>query len=320
MQSTVLPLAEEMERRILALTCAESPPQVFRALLEGSRLAAPRAAIFLVRQGQFKGWGSVGFDTTAAEQQRGMTLPAESGLLADVLSAKSPDPIIRETSEGNPDFGQDAAQTRFAIAIRVKDRAIAILYAEQSGNGSSWLPPFLNSLVAIAGIRLELDLLRKKVDLATPKPSTPRAMPTAAPAATPVVAPVPRAASPEPAPTPAPTPVPTAAPTAVPIAAPTAVAEAAPAETSTDPGLEAARRFARLVATDIRLYNEEAVVQGRQAGDLAQRLAEPLARGKETYQRRHGALGATAVELLHEACVQVLASGDASLLPRSCFE
>jgi hypothetical protein len=83
-----------------------------------------------------------------------------------------------------------------------------------------------------------------------------------------------------------------------------------------DPSLEAARRFARLVATDIRLYNEEAVVTGRRQRDLADRLADPLGRGKDAFLKRHGALGPTAVEILRAAYVEVLAAGDDSLLPR----
>ena len=86
------------------------------------------------------------------------------------------------------------------------------------------------------------------------------------------------------------------------------------------PQLEAAKRFAKLVATDIRLYNEEAVVLGRQNGDLSDRLGDSLARGKETFLRRHGELGPTALELLHEAYVQVLAAGDSSLIPSSVLD
>jgi len=84
--------------------------------------------------------------------------------------------------------------------------------------------------------------------------------------------------------------------------------------------LDAARRYAKLVATDIRLYNEEAVVLGRRHGDLAQRLAEHLTRGKETFVKRHGSLGPVALEILREAYVDVLAGGDAELLPAAALD
>jgi len=73
--------------------------------------------------------------------------------------------------------------------------------------------------------------------------------------------------------------------------------------------------YARLVATDIRLYNEEDVILGRRQGDLAERLGEHLDKGEETFMRRHGDLGHEGREILHDAYVQVLAGGDAELIP-----
>ena len=77
---------------------------------------------------------------------------------------------------------------------------------------------------------------------------------------------------------------------------------------------EEARRYARLVATDIRLYNEEAVVVGRKQRDLVTRLAEPMRRGRESFARRFPDLGAAGAKLLDDAYTHVLAGGDASLL------
>ena len=80
-----------------------------------------------------------------------------------------------------------------------------------------------------------------------------------------------------------------------------------------DPRREEARRYARLVATGIRLSNEEAVVVGRRR-DLASRLNEHIQRGREAFSRRFPDLGADGAKLLDDAYVQVLAGGDASLL------
>ena len=81
-----------------------------------------------------------------------------------------------------------------------------------------------------------------------------------------------------------------------------------------DPRREEARRFARLVATDIRLYNEEAVVVGRRERDLASRLGEQLKRGRDTFSHRFPDLGPDGTKLLDDAYVQVLAGGDTSLI------
>jgi hypothetical protein len=117
-----------------------------------------------------------------------------------------------------------------------------------------------------------------------------------------------------------------AAPAAAPAAEPVPAAPA-PAESSVAPWIERqgsptegqrreeARRFARLVATDIRLYNEEAVVLGRRNRDLFRRLEEQIERGREAFDRRFPDLGMPGRAVLHEAYVEILAGGDADLLP-----
>ena len=106
-----------------------------------------------------------------------------------------------------------------------------------------------------------------------------------------------------------------------------AAASAPASETSITPWIEPvlapqeslrrdeARRFAKLVATDIRLYNEEAVVLGRRDRDLFRRLADSIERGRELFDRRFPDLGAPGQSLLHQALVEILAGGDEDLLP-----
>ena len=96
------------------------------------------------------------------------------------------------------------------------------------------------------------------------------------------------------------------------------VDEADPATPTSE--VAAAERFAKLVATDIRLYNEEGVMAGRREGDLVERLAQELARGKEAFLKRHGSLGPVAIKLLRAAFVHVLAGGDETLVPESLFD
>jgi hypothetical protein len=102
--------------------------------------------------------------------------------------------------------------------------------------------------------------------------------------------------------------------------APEAPESAAAAPGIDDAEMDAARRYAKLLATDIRLYNEEAVMLGRRHGDLVQRLGEHLDRGKATFLRRHGELGPTALHILHEAYLQVLAGGNAELMPADVLD
>jgi 3'-phosphoadenosine 5'-phosphosulfate sulfotransferase (PAPS reductase)/FAD synthetase len=78
-----------------------------------------------------------------------------------------------------------------------------------------------------------------------------------------------------------------------------------------------AQRYARLLATDIRLYNEEAVLIGRRRRDLAERLEEPLRRARESFRHRFADLGEQGGSLLEEACTDVLAAGDVTAWARS---
>ena len=84
--------------------------------------------------------------------------------------------------------------------------------------------------------------------------------------------------------------------------------------------LHTARSRNDQVATDIRLYNEEAVMLGRRHGDLVERLGRHLGQGKETFLRRHGSMGPAALQILHEAYVQVLAAGNAEIMPASALD
>jgi hypothetical protein len=284
--------AEGLDRQVEAIAEAESPTEVFKALLEGTRLGAPRAAVFLVRQDQIKGWGTVGYGNVAAQKQRAHASPADAGWLGRVMTTQ--DPLI-ETGDGKADldFGQPPSSDWFGIAVRVKSRAIALLVAERETDEQPWSPPTLRSLVRIAQLRLDLDLLRRKLRGAAPEPQT---VETAKPA------------------------LESPAPQSGPSSGLSPVPEQPPQSPEDKKQLDAARRYARLVATDIRLYNEEAVMLGRRHGDLVTRLGDHIGRGKETFLRRHGALGPAGLEILHEAYVQVLAGGNGELLPSSVLD
>jgi len=308
---------ETLEDHVRSLAVAESAADVFRALLEGARIATPRASVFLLRQGQLKGWGAVGYPAEAARRHREYIGPTAAGWLSEVL--RSEPPLYLADAAGTfPGFGQPTPSECAAMSIRVKGRPIAVMAWERMPGELPWRPAVLPLLVRVAQLRLDLDLVLRK--LAAPGPSKLAAEPPTRPVV--AEAPAARAAAA------ASVPVPRAVerqvePTEHPPAAVVEIAEAAPPPSTIepaeaeDPRMAPARRYARLVATDIRLYNEEAVVLGRRDGDLAERLRESLMRGKETFLRRHGDLGPTGMKILHEAYVEVLAGGESRLLPAS---
>ena len=77
---------------------------------------------------------------------------------------------------------------------------------------------------------------------------------------------------------------------------------------------EEARRFARLLVSEIKLYNEEEVDQGRASRNLYQRLKEDIDRSREMYEKRISPDIRTAQDYFHEELVRILADGDAGAL------
>jgi hypothetical protein len=294
---------------------------VFRVLLEAAASAAPRSAVFLVRQGQLRGWGSSGYDRDAAARQRAFVVtPGDDSLgqlLADAHAGLTPCAGGLDGLE----FGQPEASESVAIPIRVKDKPIALVLIERDGAEEPWTPHAVAALATVARLRLELDLALRKLSPANESEASAtrsESAPTAAGQA------VPRGAPPASGPLAARAAAVAERLAPQDVAAAVAVAPApaveAPDADALDARLTAARRYARLVATDIRLYNEETVVLGRRHGDLATRLEDALLRGRETWLKRHGDLGPAGLNMLREAYVSVLANGDATLIPSRIFE
>ncbi len=75
-----------------------------------------------------------------------------------------------------------------------------------------------------------------------------------------------------------------------------------------------ARRFARLLVSEIKLYNEQKVAEGRSEGDLYQRLREYIDRSREMYDKRVKPEVAQRYDYFHNELVNTLAEGDEAKL------
>jgi hypothetical protein len=78
-----------------------------------------------------------------------------------------------------------------------------------------------------------------------------------------------------------------------------------------------ARRFARLLVSEIKLYNEQKVKEGREGSDLYERLREAIDRSREMYDKRVQPPVAAKFDYFHYELVSNLAEGDASKLGAS---
>jgi hypothetical protein len=75
-----------------------------------------------------------------------------------------------------------------------------------------------------------------------------------------------------------------------------------------------AKRFAKLLVSEIELYNKAKVQDGRKNRDLYKRLKSDIDRSRQTYEKRFGKSVGKQYDYFHEETVRILAGSDASLL------
>jgi hypothetical protein len=75
-----------------------------------------------------------------------------------------------------------------------------------------------------------------------------------------------------------------------------------------------AKRFARLLVSEIKLYNENPVAEGRQNGDLYLRLKRDIDRSREMYEKRISPIVARKIDYFHDEIVRILGDNDLSTL------
>lgn len=77
---------------------------------------------------------------------------------------------------------------------------------------------------------------------------------------------------------------------------------------------DAARRYARLLLSEIRMYHQPLVDAGRRSGNLLARLGGEIDRARRLYEARVPSSVAARAEYFEEELVQTLAGGDRSVL------
>jgi hypothetical protein len=169
----------------------------------------------------------------------------------------------------------------FFRKIIVRDKLIAAIYAAQPCKleGLSFLAATLERAIELFGLKLRVPPPVPKAAAAQPAVSAQSAVAAAVPMA--------------------------AASAVVPVAAAAPVDEKAHAE---------ARQLARLLVSEIKLYNEDDVRSGRANCDLYSRLQSQIEASREQYRQRAPAAALFGADYFHEEVVRILAENDESLL------
>ena len=77
---------------------------------------------------------------------------------------------------------------------------------------------------------------------------------------------------------------------------------------------EAAQRLARLLVSEIKLYNPEQVEQGRRNQDVYERLKEDIERSRRLYEERVEEKVREETDYFYDWMVRILADGDPKAL------
>jgi hypothetical protein len=286
--------------------------EILTSLLDTAAAFYPRTALFIVKGSTLHGWAGLGFmgeNGFRSEHLARLTLPAAgTHLLAQALQRRS---LSRSGPEGPGSelvaaLGGVAAIEAVTIPVVVRGRPVAILYADIGSERVACQPLALEITTRFAALAMER--LAGAAD---------RPQPTGATAnegiagATPARSQAGRAGLPTP-------------PEEAEMQALLGELEPHPQRRAGDTGLSDeerrrladAKRFARLLVSELLLYNEEAVVQGRKNRDLAARLEKEIDRSRQAYEARVPERRGQAAEYFDEELVRVLAQGDPSLLGR----
>jgi len=269
--------------RILAafrqLDEARSLTEVLRVVADQAGSEIGRAALLLVTGSRMRGWEWRGI----AGSEAPLVAPIEPGTIfaravATGLPASTSDAPLG--ADGDPLAARletPSNRVGLAVPISVGGRVVAILYADDAGSGAPVVPSNWPELAELLARHAGRCLELLTISHAATVAASPRNGHAA-------TAPVPDEAL--------------------------ALADEQREE-------ESARRYARLLISEIKLYNESAVEQGRADGDLLARLGPEIERARRLYEEKIPAAVRQRVDCFDEEVVRTLAGGDAGLLGRT---
>jgi len=250
--------------------------EILRHLLEGEARFAARVALFVVKGGSISGWQGIGFEDNEAIKT--VSVNAGSGLAGKAIKARTPaGGSAQEFDAGFVNSVKAPADDQcLVLPLVVKDKVAAVIYADAgTAPGGTLDASGLQALTRFAAVWLELAALRKAGGSAAED---------------------------------APQPQPAAMAATAPSSAPT------PAASDEDELHKKARRFAKLLVEEIKLYNQPRVEEGRQHKDLYDRLKVDIEKSRSTYDKRYAESPVASANYFTQELIRILADNDVSLM------
>lgn len=344
------PSLEKVLASVSNLTTATLPEQVFEVLAEEAAQAGVRAAVFDVRGRAAWGAAASGFGPSLPEKAfRSLVVPlGVEGPFRQVYETSGPvdanaEQLKRYRNVLNK-LQPNPEDPILLLPVRSTGSVSAIFYADPGGQGKPLPTGALRILSEFAGAQLdrlmalgegvtsgaagakvgeaepaaepeaeEAESAETSGESAAPEASMPTAVESTPPAVAPSE-PAPAVGEPPPAPAePPPPPEPPVAAEAEP-PQPAARFDGAALSEADQRVHRDARRFAKLLVSEIELYNKFKVVDGRKSKDIYKRLKSDIDRSRQTFEKRFGKSVGKQVDYFHEELVKTLAADDPTCL------
>ena len=273
---------EELKGVLEEIDSGNKQVEILNSLLQGAGKYFQRAALFVISGQEVVGWLAKGFGAEGVPPGRAkVTLPlTQENILSEAYTKQSTVIARLEEQPENREFLQSLGEAlptqMMATPLFVRGKVAAIIYGDQGESLEEiTMVPLVEIMGRVAGMAIELLPLRRKLAEAPPPPKPPEE-----------------------------------AEEEIEVEAPPSPEVVTEEERKVH---EEAQRFARLLVSEIKLYNEVEVTLGRQNKDLYQRLKSDIERSRETYNKRFPSLVST-TDYFHEHLVRILAEGDESAL------
>jgi len=275
---------------VVSLYDVTAQTEILRTLLDGLAQFTARAVLFVMKAGNLSAWQSRGFADEGAI--KGLSMSGTEGLAGRAISDKEPvsaaavefSSSFIET-HGNPHDGNASVHP-----LIVRDKVAAVIYTDSGPDPSGKSDQSaVQLLVRSASSWLEIQALRKSAGAPAAEAAEAPAPP---PPPEPVkVAPAPAAAKPA-------------------AAADTALAGLPPEEQEIH---KKAKRFAKLLVDEIKLYNPAKVTEAKSSKTIYAVMREDIDKSRATYDKRYAATASViAAGYFSQELIRILADGDAS--------
>jgi len=342
--------ASRVKEALQSVERGKSQVDILNALLEACLQFGSRAALLILRGETFSGWKGVGFTAHGGNDEIVKRFNAAPGLIAELDRVlRNEQVVLWDGANLATRLGVAAPAHAALVPMVIKDKVAAAVYVDATEeDAAKFDAASIEILVFATGLLIDTLAIRKKIPspslseseavAAPPPPPTPPAssetvamsaaqmremisgarpgfnVPSADEFATTATQ---RPATPPPPPPPPPPPTaPDERPSTqyVPPAGLHRGGGLGAAQSEDAKKHDEARRFARLLVSEIKLYNESKVDQGRKNNDIYERLKEDIDRSRQMYDERIGEDVRKSSNYFYDELVRILADGDAGSL------